>query len=68
LVIDSGKKDSLKIFKPTIEDYQYQTQFSEKKVFDTVMTFDKTYIFLSKTIVITLERCSLPISAQDSIL
>lgn len=45
LVIDSGKKDSLKIFKPTIEDYQYQTQFSEKKVFDTVMTFDKTYIF-----------------------
>ncbi|MBB4806575.1 hypothetical protein HNP38_001871 [Chryseobacterium defluvii] len=45
LVIDSGKKDSLKIFKPTIEDYKYQTQFSEKKVFDTVMTFDKTYIF-----------------------
>ncbi|MDR3024465.1 putative porin [Chryseobacterium sp.] len=45
LVIDSGKKDSLKIFKPTINDYLYQTQFSEKKVFDTVMTFDKTYIF-----------------------
>lgn len=31
LVIDSGTKDSLKIFKPTINDYQYQTQFSEKK-------------------------------------
>ncbi|KUJ57907.1 putative porin [Chryseobacterium aquaticum] len=45
LLIDSGKKDSLKIFKPTIQDYQYQTQFSEKKVFDTIMTFDKTYIF-----------------------
>ncbi len=45
LVIDSGKKDSLKIFKPTIQDYQYQTQFSEKKVFDTVMTFDKTNVF-----------------------
>lgn len=45
LVIDSGKKDSLKIFKPTINDYLYQTQFSEKKVFDTVMTFDKTYIY-----------------------
>ena len=45
LVIDSGKKDSLKIFKPTINDYLYQTQFSEKKVFDTVMTFNKTYIF-----------------------
>nr|WP_315030791.1 putative porin [uncultured Chryseobacterium sp.] len=45
LVIDSGKKDSMKIFKPTINDYRIQTQFSEKKVFDTVMTFDKTYIF-----------------------
>jgi hypothetical protein len=45
LVIDSGKKDSLEIFKPTINDYQFQTQFSEKKVFDTVMTFDKTHIF-----------------------
>lgn len=45
LVIDSGTKDSLKIFKPTIQDYQYQTQFSEKKIFDTVMTFDKTNIF-----------------------
>ncbi|MFP3832270.1 putative porin [Chryseobacterium sp. SIMBA_028] len=45
IVIDSGKKDSLKIFKPTINDYQFQTQFSEKKVFDTVMTFDKTLIF-----------------------
>ncbi|WP_367118515.1 hypothetical protein [Chryseobacterium sp.] len=31
LVIDSGKKDSLKIFKPTINDYQYQTQFAEKR-------------------------------------
>lgn len=45
LVIDSGTKDSMKIFKPTINDYLYQTQFAEKKVFDTVMTFDKTYIF-----------------------
>ncbi|WP_153397503.1 putative porin [Chryseobacterium vaccae] len=45
LVIDSGKKDSLKIFKPTINDYLYQNQFSEKKVFDTVMTFGKTHIF-----------------------
>lgn len=45
LVIDSGKKDSLKIFKPTINDYQYQTQFSEKKIFDTAMTINKSYIF-----------------------
>ena len=45
LIVDSGKKDSLKIFKPTINDYQYQTQFSEKKIFDTVMTYNKTFIF-----------------------
>ncbi|MFY1045254.1 putative porin [Chryseobacterium sp. GP-SGM7] len=45
LIVDSGTKDSLKIFKPTINDYQYQTQYSEKKVFDTAMTFNKTYIF-----------------------
>lgn len=45
LIIDSGKKDSLKIFKPTIQDYQYQTQFSEKKIFDTAMTFEKTFVF-----------------------
>lgn len=45
LVIDSGQRDSLKIFKPTIYDYQYQTQFSEKKIFDTDFTQDKTFIF-----------------------
>lgn len=45
LVIDSGIKDSMKIFKPTIYDYQYQTQFSEKKVFDTALTSNKTFIF-----------------------
>ena len=45
LVIDSGKKDSLQIFKPTIFDYTYKTQFSEKKIFDTVFTQDKTFIF-----------------------
>lgn len=45
LVIDSGRKDSLEIFKPTIYDYQYQTRFSEKKIFDTAFTHDKTFIF-----------------------
>lgn len=45
LVIDSGQKDSLKIFKPTIEDYKYYTQFSEKMVFDTTFTIDKSYKF-----------------------
>lgn len=45
LVVDSGKKDSLKIFKPGIQDYLYFTQFSEKKIFDTVFTIDKSYRF-----------------------
>lgn len=45
LVIDSGRKDSLTIFKPTIYDYKHQTQFSEKKIFDTAFTYDKTFIF-----------------------
>ncbi|SFB81136.1 putative porin [Kaistella jeonii] len=45
LVIDSGKKDSLQIFKPTIYDYTFKTQFSEKKIFDTAFTPDKTFIF-----------------------
>ncbi len=45
LVVDSGFKDSLKVFKPTINDYTYRTQFSEKKIFDTAFTYDKTFIF-----------------------
>ncbi len=45
LVIDSGTQDSLKIFKPTIYDYQSQTQFSEKVILDTVLAPNKTYIF-----------------------
>lgn len=45
LVIDSGIKDSMKIFKPTIYDYQYQNQFSEKKIFDTTFVISKSYIF-----------------------
>ncbi|MGA9211538.1 putative porin [Kaistella sp.] len=45
LVVDSGHKDSLKIFKPTIYDYTYRTQFSEKKIFDTVFTHNKTFIY-----------------------
>ena len=45
LIIDKGGKDSLKIFKPTINDYQHYTQFSEKKIFDTVFTIDKSYQF-----------------------
>ena len=45
LVIDKGGKDSVKIFKPTINDYLIQTQFSDKKIFDTVFTVDKSYQF-----------------------
>lgn len=45
LVIDKGGKDSVKIFKPTINDYLIQTQFSDKKPFDTVFTVDKSYQF-----------------------
>jgi hypothetical protein len=45
LIVDKGKKDSLKIFKPTINDYLIQNQFSDKKVFDTVFTVDKSYMF-----------------------
>lgn len=45
LVIDKGGKDSVKIFKPTINDYLIQTQFSDKKNFDTVFTVDKSYQF-----------------------
>ncbi|UJF30641.1 putative porin [Kaistella sp. 97-N-M2] len=45
LVIDSGRKDSLAIFKPTIYDYTFQTQLSEKKIFDTAFTPNKTFIF-----------------------
>lgn len=45
IIIDNGDRDSIKIFKPTINDYLYYTQFSEKKVFDTVFTIDKSYHF-----------------------
>lgn len=45
LVVDSGHKDSLQIFKPTIEDYQFFTQNSSKKIFDTVFTIEKSYEF-----------------------
>lgn len=45
LIVDSGVKDSMKVFKPTIYDYTFRTQFSEKKIFDTVFTSDKTFKF-----------------------
>lgn len=45
IVIDAGKKDSLKVFKPTIYDYRFSKEYGQKSILDTVMTYDKTYIF-----------------------
>lgn len=45
LVVDSGVRDSMKIFKPTIYDYKFRTQYSEEKIFDTVFTHNKYYVF-----------------------
>jgi len=45
IIIDNGKEDSLKIFRPTIVDYQFKTERGIKKVFDTVFTPDKPFIF-----------------------
>lgn len=43
IVVDNGRKDSLKIFKPTISDYKYRTQFGEEKVFDTTFAVRRSY-------------------------
>lgn len=43
IVIDNGHRDSLKIFKPTISDYKYRTQFGAEKVFDTTFTIRRSY-------------------------
>ena len=56
LVIDSGKKDSLQIFKPTIFDYTYKTQFSipfSRRI--------KLLSFLNITTRIILVKFNLPI-------
>ena len=45
VVVDNGEKDSIQIFRPTIDDYQFFTQFSQRKVFDTVFTIGKSYQF-----------------------
>lgn len=44
LRVDSGEKDSMEIYKPTINDYQVKTRFSEKKIFDTTFTIQRSYI------------------------
>ncbi|MCL1679467.1 putative porin [Elizabethkingia miricola] len=45
VIVDNGKKDSMKIFKPVISDYKFKTQRGEAKIFDTVFSHEKTYIF-----------------------
>lgn len=45
LVVDSGRKDSLAVFKPTIDDYHYFTRFSERKIFDTSFALERSYQF-----------------------
>ena len=45
VVVDNGQKDSIQIFNPTIDDYQFFTQFSQRKAFDTVFTIGKSYQF-----------------------
>jgi len=42
--VDSGEKDSMEIYKPTINDYQVKTRFSEKKIYDTTFTIKRSYI------------------------
>jgi hypothetical protein len=44
LKVDSGEKDSMEIYKPTINDYQVKTRFSEKKIYDTTFTIERSYI------------------------
>ncbi|MDO4224844.1 MAG: hypothetical protein Q4C75_03010, partial [Bergeyella zoohelcum] len=43
IVVDNGGKDSVKIFKPTIQDYRYKTQFQEAKIFDTAFSVHRQY-------------------------
>ena len=42
--VDSGEQDSLQIYKPTINDYLVKTRFSEKKIYDTTFSIDRSYI------------------------
>lgn len=45
IVKNKNEKDSLKIFRPTILDYQIFTENGERKHLDTVLTHDKTFVF-----------------------
>lgn len=45
VVRNVGVGDSMKIFRPKIEDYRYFSEYGKSKSIDTVLTRDKTYIF-----------------------
>lgn len=45
VVIKSTKADSLKIFHPTIEDYQFKTENGQYQIFDTIFTAEKIFKF-----------------------
>lgn len=43
LVIDSGKKDSLKIFKPTRANYSFKTRFGTPQLYDSTFSIQGFY-------------------------
>ena len=45
IIKNRSQADSLKIFRPTIEDYQIFNEEGMRKHLDTVLTHDKTFIF-----------------------
>lgn len=45
IVVDNGKKDSIKIFKPTIDDYRFRTENEAYRNIDTTFTIAHSYIY-----------------------
>ena len=45
IIIDNGKKDSVKIFKPTIDDYKFKTENTTPKNIDTTFTERHSYVY-----------------------
>ena len=41
LKVDSGEKDSIEIFKPTINDYQVKIRFFKIKIYDTTFSIKR---------------------------
>ena len=45
IVIDNGGKDSITIFRPTIEDYKFRTETADFQSIDTTFTASKSYSY-----------------------